>query len=717
MGNAEFHPASDHQLCGFNAKIFTEAFPELATIFWSSVFGALFYLLLIGFVVKAKIRALKSADSSAAAAVVLPSYLPLLYLGLGSAITQVLVALAYGTLCDSSFLDQRPWLSGLNPLNPILFAVFVLSYDWFSGTVAALFFMRSISKQSFLRASFVGLMLGSISAVISGFAIDYVQYGGGLRRRFEYLLMIVAQTLQVVVILSLAFCRPGRRSSCKPFLVHSLLWRLAQIAAYVYSLSVSSEPHPPPIWTVLVIQVIRTTLLPPIVYWTLLLDTWYWRGVPRRKRLSAHALRRVTIGTSETPESAFTHPEAAGPLGRWLAQPRYPPRDPANDRLQQLLDDASDLIIDHAFLSIDYDTLLGRGASASVFHGTLTLLWGGPGSRFIPGFSVSGSALFAADPTETRARSVEVAVKIYTPPELDEAAILAIKEETSAWGELSKIAMRSAYQSHVEHEDEEDQGMVIVNRRPPNLVRFFGMCVMPPHLSLVFEYCEGGALSEWIGASSAPPLLETRIKLVYDCALSVYFLHSNGFIHRDLKAANYLLKRGCALLTDFGTCLSIEADDNQRTFFCTTSGAGASISTTMTTTVELKNAVIRGTTVGTIDHMAPELLVDMKDSITGEPSGRLYSSASDIYALAVTVASVIAYRHPFLGMREWDVRERVVKGERPFDLDDFVFKHDSGIREWLRRAFLGNPIERPTALDLVELCEARLSSTQSKGMG
>ena len=721
MGNAEFHPASDRQICKFDSDVFTATFPELATIVWSSIFGVLFYLFLIGFVIRARSQALKNADSAAAAAVVLPSYLPVLYLGFASALTQIVVVFGYAVLCDSSYLDQRPWLSGISPLNPLLYAIFVLSYDWFTATIIILFFFRSVSKQSLIRACLIGLMFATISAVLSGFAIDYVEYGGHLKRRFEYLLMIAAQLCQLLLLLGLC-SRPGRRSSSTPFLVHSVVWRLFQIIICAYSLSKGPDPTPPAGWMILLIQVVRTALLPPIVYWTLLLDTWYWRGVPRRKRLNEHALRRAIANSSASTNhpnhgaattTVFTHPEAAGGLGRWLAQPRYPPRDPANDRLQQLLDDASDLIIDHAFLSIDYESLLGRGASASVFHGTLTLLWGA-GGRFLPGFSVSGSALFAADPRETSARSVEVAVKIYTPPELDEEAILAIKDEMSAWGELSKFALRSSYQSSSISEsvrDVDEADLVVLNSRPPNLVRFFGMCVMPPHLSLVFEFCEGGALSEWINLSSPPPAVNVRLEIVLDCALAVHFLHSNGFIHRDLKAANFLLKRGTALLTDFGTCLPTESN-LQQTFFCS--------SGMIATTTELKNAIIGGTTVGTIDHMAPELLLKLNESGGGgsggvEP-GRLYSSASDVYALAVVVASVLAFRAPFPNLREWNVRELVLKGERPFDLEELVFHHNMSVREWIRKAFAQNPMDRPSALELIEICETRLNNENKRSM-
>jgi len=80
-----------------------------------------------------------------------------------------------------------------------------------------------------------------------------------------------------------------------------------------------------------------------------------------------------------------------------------------------------------------------------------------------------------------------------------------------------------------------------------------------------------------------------------------------------------------------------------------------------------------------------------------------------VYALAVVASSVIAYRQPFLNLRDWDIRQRVSRGERPFDLDDRVFQEHVPIKEWIRKAFSYNPMERPSALELVEICEKTFS--------
>jgi len=116
------------------------------------------------------------------------------------------------------------------------------------------------------------------------------------------------------------------------------------------------------------LSIAKFTALPIVVYITMLNETLYWRGLLRRKRLSLEA-------TTQIP---FKHPEASGGIGRWLAQPRYALEDSANDRLMTLLDETpANFLIDHSFLDIYHDKMLGRGSTSSVFKGSLALLWWG----------------------------------------------------------------------------------------------------------------------------------------------------------------------------------------------------------------------------------------------------------------------------------------------------------------------------------------------------
>ena len=59
----------------------------------------------------------------------------------------------------------------------------------------------------------------------------------------------------------------------------------------------------------------------------------------------------------------------------------------------------------------------------------------------------------------------------------------------------------------------------------PNIVKFYGLCVVPPTISLVFEYCEHGALDEVLGMQCTWDMA-TKLKAWLDAAKSVAYLHS-----------------------------------------------------------------------------------------------------------------------------------------------------------------------------------------------
>ena len=74
----------------------------------------------------------------------------------------------------------------------------------------------------------------------------------------------------------------------------------------------------------------------------------------------------------------------------------------------------------------------------------------------------------------------------------------------------------------------------------PNVCSFFGTCIARGAPALVLEYLEGGSLSgllygelsTWATLSSNELLL-----LAKGVAIGLHYLHCNGVIHRDVKAA------------------------------------------------------------------------------------------------------------------------------------------------------------------------------------
>lgn len=144
---------------------------------------------------------------------------------------------------------------------------------------------------------------------------------------------------------------------------------------------------------------------------------------------------------------------------------------------------------------------------------------------------------------------------------------------------------------------------------------------------LAMELLPGGTLDDALAASGP---LEPAVALahVVDIADALAAAHEEGLLHRDVKPANVLIdRRGRSRLTDFG--------------IARVAGTGSMTSTGV---------------VGTMAFMAPEVL-----------GGAKATSASDVYALGLTLVTLIAGRNPFVVDTDdspFAVIARVMAGER-----------------------------------------------------
>jgi WD40 repeat protein/serine/threonine protein kinase len=130
------------------------------------------------------------------------------------------------------------------------------------------------------------------------------------------------------------------------------------------------------------------------------------------------------------------------------------------------------------------------------------------------------------------------------------------------WGEkkvaLKKVdVMQAAQQLRLRREDVEESIQWEVSRlattNHPNLVQFYGLYQdrNEGHTYLVMEFCEGGNLQEVLRNPDIPWSKRWQWALQITGALS--YLHSQGMLHRDLKAENILLDaQGKAKLADLG---------------------------------------------------------------------------------------------------------------------------------------------------------------------
>ena len=209
-------------------------------------------------------------------------------------------------------------------------------------------------------------------------------------------------------------------------------------------------------------------------------------------------------------------------------------------------------------------------------------------------------------------------------------------------------------------------------------------------LYIQMELC-GESLEDWISSRNSkndPRVYVEEIQDIFFAIVSgLEYIHSQGFIHRDLKPLNIFkqykaCKNSCSWkLGDFGLATSID-----RSNIVSESDESSS------------HRLSLG--VGTVTYSAPETLTDFK-----------YTTQADIYSLGIVLFELI---YPFkTQMEKSQVLNSLKNGMLP---DDFVTKYpkEMALILWLMSE---NPSHRPTASQLLEfeILRTKVISTSAKG--
>ncbi|HEU5118881.1 MAG TPA: protein kinase, partial [Isosphaeraceae bacterium] len=191
----------------------------------------------------------------------------------------------------------------------------------------------------------------------------------------------------------------------------------------------------------------------------------------------------------------------------------------------------------------------------------------------------------------------------------------------------------------------------------PHIVEIFDRGTEDGRYYLVLEYVDGGDLHDRIRSQGPMPLHEA-VDAIRSAALGLRHAAQKGLIHRDIKPANLLrTSDGRVKLTDLGLALQT-ADEDER--------------------------VTRdGTTVGTVDYMAPE---QARDS-------RATSARSDMYSLGCTFYYILTGQPPFPG---GDVPEKLRRHahEPPPDIRDLRPDAPEELADLVKRMMAKKPEKR-----------------------
>ncbi|CAN6674746.1 serine/threonine-protein kinase Kic1p [Trichomonascus vanleenenianus] len=193
-----------------------------------------------------------------------------------------------------------------------------------------------------------------------------------------------------------------------------------------------------------------------------------------------------------------------------------------------------------------------------------------------------------------------------------------------------------------------------------NIIKYYGSYLNGHKLWIIMDLCAGGSVRTLLKPG---PFEERHIMvIVREVCIALAYIHKEGIIHRDMKAANILITTsGQVRLCDFGVAAQ-------------------------TTAMKLK----RSTIVGTPYWMAPEVITE----------GALYNTKADIWSFGVTVYEIVTGNPPYSDQEAFRAI-MLIPRQKPARLEGS--QYSPALKEFVAHCLDEHPDERPTADELMKL--------------
>ncbi|KAG2077062.1 kinase-like protein [Suillus decipiens] len=235
----------------------------------------------------------------------------------------------------------------------------------------------------------------------------------------------------------------------------------------------------------------------------------------------------------------------------------------------------------------------------------------------------------------------------------------------------------------------------------PNVLRVRGSWMDGHKLYIAVRLMNKGSAADVMHYGWPGGMEEEVVKCILKQALEgLNYLHINGFIHRDVKAANLLIDDdGTVLLGDLGVAASLtdDADMSSRSYSDTGNRVinfdpvSAVNSSSPAFPLARPSMGKRKSFVGTPCWMAPELI-----------QGHRYDSKADIWSFAITAIELTQGRPPRSRESAHDVLLQTVQGKPPkLDSVGGIHQYSRAFKDVVDSCLEKDPSKRPTAAKLL----------------